>query len=252
VIFATVAIGIANPTITGVGSGTPPTYSAIVVLAPPASVLGGSAQFLYNAVTAVGFLTTPYTTLTGVADVSNPIYAGTVSLESTKAFINVLGFPGTFTEEIGLGRSPADILRYLIVKSGVTQWQTPETDNTNPFYVGFMPNSPNDAIVTYDVEGTADGRHQPTGHAWIHYGVTLVVRNDSYETAWVAMREILGYLDTQVLNTEVLIGAGERYEVGCVNRQGTPYSLGQDPPKEGWIKLGVNLKAPIVQLVRRQ
>jgi len=249
VYLATVTGSMGQATITGVATGVPPVYTAGVLLASPASVLSGLAQSYKPVATATVLVTVPTTTTTASATTDTPIYSATCQIVITGCILESVSGAGILVEQIGLIRSPADILRHLVVIAGIDGCSLPEEKTTKPFYVGFMPNTPNDAQVTYDVEGTADGRSHPTGISWLHYGVTLVVRNDTYENAWSSMKSILDYFDTVVRNTTVEID-GTIFNVVCVNRQGNPYSMGQDPPKEGWIKLGVNLKAPIVQLKR--
>jgi hypothetical protein len=121
---------------------------------------------------------------------------------------------------ITLLTSPADMIRQLLLDLGLTnitgRWTT---------YVGFLPESPDDAVCVYDTAGKPDGRLMATGEQVVHEGIQVRVRGVSYPDVWAKSKEIATGLDV-VGRILIALSSTEAYTLANVSRTGDIISVG--------------------------
>lgn len=114
--------------------------------------------------------------------------------------------------------SPADILYTWLEVQGVfvSPWQA---------FVAFLPNSPDNAICVFDVEGKPDGRIMATGKVIEHPGVTLQFRSLDYTVGWEKANSVALLLDS-LRRVVVDMGSNGAYTLHNVSRYAPVLSLG--------------------------
>ena len=122
-----------------------------------------------------------------------------------------------------MSHSAADILRYAVIAGG--QGTLPTDSLAWPFFVGHLPDTPDNAICAYDTGGLPDGRLMD-GETIQHPGWQLRIRATDHATAWAKVALIKAALDA-IANTAVAIGVSN-YTLHSVTQTGTPISLGQE------------------------
>jgi hypothetical protein len=110
--------------------------------------------------------------------------------------------------------SPADIVRQLLLDLGLSasagKWVT---------YVGFLPDTPDNALCVYDTAGIPDGRIMRTGRQIVHEGIQIRVRGLSYPEVWVKAKMIAVGLDA-LHKVLVALSSAEAYTLLNVSRTG--------------------------------
>lgn len=123
--------------------------------------------------------------------------------------------------------SPADILRYALVRADVGVLRSENTDNAAwPIFTGHLPNKPDNALCTYDTQGSGDGRIMANGETIRHPGWQVRLRATEHQEAWVKARAIQKVLDG-MRQLAVVIG-NDTYTLLSVTQRSDVLSLGQE------------------------
>jgi len=118
--------------------------------------------------------------------------------------------------------SPADVIYQLLIDLGLGS-----SSGEWPVFVGFLPDSPDEAICVYDTAGMSDGRYLATGYRVEHPGIQIRVRGKDYQTTFEKVQSIAETLDLQS-RIVVVLSSEEAYSVINVSRTGTILPLGID------------------------
>jgi hypothetical protein len=125
--------------------------------------------------------------------------------------------------------SPAQVIAQLIRDKGLGN---AHDHTTWPVSVGFMADSPHNAITVYGTEGRQDGRLMKTGERIEHPGIQVRVRSLKYTDGRAKADAIALMFDTQSSGVTVAIPADGSYFIQNVSRTGSVIELGpneEDP-----------------------
>lgn len=98
------------------------------------------------------------------------------------------------------------------------------SNGTWPIFVGFLPNSPDNALCVYDTAGVMDGRVMRSGERVEHPGVQIRVRALDYLAARTKAIDIATALDAQI-RTEITVDA-LTYRINNISRAGAILPVG--------------------------
>ena len=127
-----------------------------------------------------------------------------------------------------LTHSPADVLRRLLIALGLGVTPASGTNSNWPTYTAQEPNSPDNVVTTYDVDGRDFGRTGLTGERFEHHGVQVRIRSATFPVGWTKARALSVALDEDVYQESVTI-EGTNYFVHAVSRTSRPIYLGEEP-----------------------
>lgn len=118
--------------------------------------------------------------------------------------------------------SPADIIRQLLIDLSLV-----DTSEGWESFVGFFPDTPDEAVCVYDTAGALDGRIMESGEVIEHPGIQIRVRGKSYTAVWSKITAITRGLDA-VQKVSVVFSEEEVYTVHNVSRSGAMIPMGID------------------------
>ena len=126
---------------------------------------------------------------------------------------------------------PAAIVKQYLINelAGVDPVTDPTTDW--PIFVGTMPDDDDvkdRALAVFDTAPRLDGRDVQDGDVFLHYGIQVLVRADSYPTGWTRLKLVMDKLDV-ALSVSVVYNS-TTYKL--VNSSRTSFfALGTEPDK---------------------
>jgi|SRR6185503_6369049 len=118
--------------------------------------------------------------------------------------------------------SPSDIIRQALIDLSLV-----DTSEGWSVFVGFFPDTPDEAVCVYDTAGVLDGRLMVTGEVIEHPGIQIRVRGKSYPAVWSKITEITKGLDV-IKKLSVVFSEEEAYTVHNVSRSGAILPMGID------------------------
>jgi hypothetical protein len=117
--------------------------------------------------------------------------------------------------------TPANIIRQLLLDLNLGQ---ADTKQAWAVYVGFMPDTPDDAICVYDTAGKLDGRMMRTGQQIEHEGIQVRVRGLLYPTTIAKAYGIALAFDEQ--KRSAVTADAANYLIQNISRSGAVLNLG--------------------------
>jgi hypothetical protein len=135
---------------------------------------------------------------------------------------------------------PAAIVKqYLINQSvGVDPVTSPDTDW--PIFVGTMPDDDDvmdRALAIFDTTAVMDGRDVQDGEVFLHFGIQVLIRADTYPTGWTRLKLVMDKLDV-ALSVSVVYNSTT---YNFVNSSRTSFFvLGTEPDKRRRETFSVN------------
>lgn len=123
--------------------------------------------------------------------------------------------------------SPAELIRAALVAAKVGVLPSSATPPVWPVFVGSLPDSPDNAICVYDLEGNTEGRNMRTGRTLTHPGYQVRVRGVDHPTGYTKIAAIQAALDA-VYDLEVAV-SGRDYTIHSIMQSSGVLSLGEEP-----------------------
>lgn len=133
--------------------------------------------------------------------------------------------------------------RLLIDKNGGT-----ELNGSWPIYVGFLPDSPAQAIVIYDTAGLPDGRIMQ-GSKIEHPGLQIRIRAGTYSVA-AARANVLKNIVDAIRRESVDMDGETTYLIENISRVGTPINLGPEDETGSNRRFNFTLNAVVTYSLR--
>ena len=125
--------------------------------------------------------------------------------------------------------SPADIVRWLMVRAGVGT--DPTVSGAWPVWVSKEPTTPDNLIKVSDTQGVDGSRSMVDGDQIAWNGFQVMVRAVDHPTGWQKVNAIrTAFLTDANFKRTVVTVEGQRYAVQAVVRVGQVIPLGEEKP----------------------
>lgn len=125
-----------------------------------------------------------------------------------------------------LNHNPAEVIVKMLEDNGYCTYPSLQADWAG--YTSYLPDTPDNAICTYDTVGLRHGRTMPDGETQMIHGVQVSLRGVNDGVVRQKARAIYSFFDLHVHNASVLMEDGSVYQVIAVHNQGDPISLGTE------------------------
>jgi len=126
-----------------------------------------------------------------------------------------------------LDHSPADIVRYLIIK--LSQGTLPSDNGVWPVYASNVPDTPDSVITTTDTVGLHQGRTQNEGRVQERYGFQVAVRSVGHTNGYSKAQAIVVALDESAYQDLIRIDTTD-YIVWAISRTTGVLAVGKETP----------------------
>lgn len=131
--------------------------------------------------------------------------------------------------------SPADIVRWLMVRAGVgsdpTTNDNPVANANWPVWVSKEPTIPDNLIKVSDTQGVDGSRSMVDGDQIAWNGFQVMVRAVDYPTGWQKVSAVrTAFLTDPNFQRTVVTVAGVRYAVQAIVKVGQVIPLGEEKP----------------------
>lgn len=127
-----------------------------------------------------------------------------------------------------LNHSPADIIRYLLIKRGLGIFPINASD-TWPVYAALVPDLPDKVITITDSSPQLDGRLMVDGEVQQHDGFQIAIRTANHNDGFRKANDIYVSITEDVQYAGVTIGT-DTYKIYSISIASGIIALGKNPP----------------------